>query len=157
MTKFMDITNNTGKCDDDRAYNNVIVGVHQDDRNLPAMSRSQLKFVLMLQFQLTYDPAKPLGIHLQGFRNKGAPFYTTVQIHDALLKMVRILDTIRSPGSRFFYTLFGPLLESLTSSDELGLSHLSPSYAVEVLSNVLLIFGCKANSPAADSWVSPEL
>lgn len=157
MSRFMDITNNTGRCDDDRAFNNVIVGVHQDDRSLPALSRVQLKYVLMLQFSLQYDPAKPLGLHLQAFRNKGAPFYSTVQIHDALLKMVRILDTIRCPGSRFFYTLFCPLLESLTSSDELGLSQLSAPYAIEVLSNVLLVFGCKANSPAADSWITQEL
>jgi hypothetical protein len=68
-SRLMDITNNTGNCGDDRAFNNVIVDMLPDDRSLPALSRQQLKHLLTLQFAYTYDSAKPTGIHLQAFRD----------------------------------------------------------------------------------------
>jgi hypothetical protein len=158
-SRLMDITNNTGNCGDDRAFNNVIVAMLPDDRSLPALSRQQLKHLLTLQFALTYESAKPTGIHLQAFRARGAPFQYVIQIHDALIKMVRVMDNIRDPygpAPRFFYTLFGPLLELLSSSEQVGLSKLPTTYVVAAVSDVLLLFGCKANCPAADNWLTAD-
>jgi hypothetical protein len=159
-SRLLDITNNTGNCTDDRAFNNIIVDMHPDDRSLPALSRQHLKFLLSLQFSLTYDTVKPYGIHLQAFRARGAPFQYVIQIHDALLNMIRVLDTIREPQGpppRFFYTLFSPMLDLLRSGDQVGLSKLPASYVITAISDVLLVFGCRANYPAADSWTTPEL
>jgi hypothetical protein len=153
-SRLMDITNTTGNCGDDRAFNNVIVAMLPDDRSLPALSRQLLKHLLTLQFALTYESAKPTGIHLQAFRARGAPFQYVIQIHDVLIKMVRVMDNIRDPhgpAPRFFYTLFGPLLELLSSSEQVGPSKLPTSYVVAAVSDVLLLFGCKANCPAADN------
>jgi hypothetical protein len=159
-SRLLDLTNNTGNYTDDRAFNNVIVEMHPDDRSLPALSRQQLKFLLSLQFSLTYDAAKPTGVHLQAFRVNGTPFQYVIQIHDALLTMVRVLDTIRDsqgPVLGFFFTLFGPMLESLRSANQVGLSKLPANYVIKAISDVLLLFGCRANYPAADNWTTPEL
>jgi hypothetical protein len=155
LLRFSNVTNNTGNCSDDRAFNNVIVDIHQDDRLLPALSRQQLKFLLTLQFSLAYEANKPTGIHIQAFRPKGSAFQYVVQVHDAVHKLARVLDNIRNPkGSRFFTSLFSPLLDLLSPSNHSGLAMLPVAYVVEAVSQTLLEFGCQANVPDADNWTT---
>jgi hypothetical protein len=155
LLRFSNVTNNTGNCSDDRAFNNVIVYIHQDDRLLPALSRQQLKFLLALQFSLAYEANKPTGIHIQAFRPKGSAFQYVVQVHDAVHKLARVLDNIRNPkGSRFFTSLFSPLLDLLSPSNHSGLAMLPVAYVVEAVSQTLLEFGCQANVPDADNWTT---
>jgi hypothetical protein len=164
LNRFYGLTNNTGKLNSELLYNNIIILIPMSDRSLPALSRKNLKHLVTLQFALSYDE-KSGGIHLQSFRPQGKPFFTVAHIHDALLKLVRTLDIIRAPVSmspgaepsvRFFYTLFSPVLESLTTGDQLGLMSLPCDYVLQVISDLLLQFGCRCNCPEADQWRSAE-
>ena len=160
MTRFYAITNNTGKLSVDVIYNNLILLVPLSDRELPAVSRKFMRHLATLQFSLTFDPDKPVGLHLQAFRVEGKPFFSVGNIRDALMRMAQLLDLFRSGhgvATRFFSDLFSGLIELLSRGAELGFADLPVPFVLSRITNILLEFGVHCNSPAADSWMSDEL
>jgi hypothetical protein len=147
-------TNGTGKFQTDSAFNHFIMCIAECDRDLPAAQQKFLKHLVSLHFVLSFDADKPSGIHLQAFW----------QIRDALVRMTRMLDDLRSPSSRpvmssqprFFESLFSNIVHLLDTGDHVGLKDLPPDLVLSLISNKLLALGCLANSPSSDSWDTEE-
>ena len=160
MTRFYAITNNTGKLSVDVIYNNLILLVPLSDRELPAVSRKFMRHLATLQFSLTFDSDKPVGLHLQAFRVDGKPFFSVGNIRDALMRMAQLLDLFRSGhgvATRFFSDLFSGLVDLLSRGAELGFADLPVLFVLSRIRSILLEFGVHCNFPAADSWMSDEL
>ena len=157
--RYLELTGNTGKFLD-ITYTNVIVLIPVADRNLPGLSRPMLPFLLRLTFGPEFNSTKPWASHLQAFRPEGLPFQYVGQIHTALLKLVEILDTIRSvPGSarsHFFSDLFEPVLTLLRAGGSDSLNGLPVARVLSTVSNLLLEFGALANNLKADTWQTDE-
>ena len=157
--RYLELTGNTGKFLD-ITYTNVIVLIPVADRNLPGLSRPMLPFLLRLTFGPEFNSTKPWASHLQAFRPEGLPFQYVGQIHTALLKLVEILDTIRSvPGSarsHFFSDLFEPVLTLLRAGGSDSLNGLPVARVLSTVSNLLLEFGALANNLKADTWQTDD-
>jgi hypothetical protein len=157
--RYLELTGNTGKFLD-TTFTNIIVLIPLADRGLPGLSRQMLPFLLRLNFRSEFNLAKPWATHLQAFRPDGLPFQYVGQIHTALLKLVEILDIIRtvpgSPRSSFFMTLFGPVLSLLRVGGTNSLARLPVARVLTTVSNLLLDIGALANNLKADTWTTDE-